>query len=136
MVVTIIDVGQGDAILVEFPNRKRLLVDTGPKSGSTDAGQRTVVPFLKQKGIEHLDAILLTHAHDDHAGGCRAVIENLEVQSLIVADSTASAKLYGEALEAARLRGVPIRLVRAGESLQFDPATRIFVLHPGWRLTE
>jgi len=68
---TMIDVGQGDAILIEFPNKKRLLIDAGPLSQKVDAGERTVVPFLKRKGISTLDyfslriPIVITLAEQD-----------------------------------------------------------------------
>jgi len=136
LTVTAIDVGQGDALLVEFPNKRRVLLDAGPKSLTGDAGQRVIAPYLKRRGIETLDAVILSHAHDDHIGGCRFLLEAFDVRRLIVADTTAVTKLYGELLEAVRQRRVPIQIARAGERLQFDPQTRIFVLHPGSRLSE
>lgn len=77
--VTFIDVGQGDSILIETPKGTKILVDTGPKSERFDAGERIVVPFLLQKGIRNLDALLLTHPHADHVGGAAAVLETIPV---------------------------------------------------------
>ncbi len=136
LTVTVIDVGQGDAILLEFPNKKYVLLDTGPRYPSSDMGQRTILPLLRRKGIQSLDAIVLSHAHDDHTGGCRYLLENIAVGRLIVADTTVKTRPFAEALEAARQHDIPVTVTRAGQCLQFDPSTRIFVLHPGAELPE
>src|SRR5579875_845273 len=73
--ITFIDVGQGDAILVQTPRGHSLMIDTGGKlergktlegaSVAEEVGERVVVPFLIRQGIHHVDAILLTHPHGD-----------------------------------------------------------------------
>ncbi len=68
--VTVLDVGQGDAILVEAPSGEAMLVDAGPPM----AGWDVVLPFLASRGIEKLAHIVLTHGHIDHAGGLWEVI--------------------------------------------------------------
>jgi competence protein ComEC len=65
--VTFLDVGQGDAALVELPDGARLLVDTGP-----DPTARAVLGAIRARG-GRLDRIVLTHGHPDHAGGLAAV---------------------------------------------------------------
>jgi len=78
--VTFLDVGQGDAILVEVPNGPRLLIDGGPGGGGRfDVGERVVAPFLWNHGIGHLDVVAATHADADHSGGLAAVLRGLRV---------------------------------------------------------
>lgn len=77
--VTLIDVGQGDCILIETPGGKRLMVDTGPKTDSFDAGERIIVPYLLEQGINSLDALFLTHPHGDHVGGAGAILRTIPV---------------------------------------------------------
>jgi competence protein ComEC len=79
LVVTALDVGQGAAILVETP-AGRLLFDTGPRyGGESEAGARVLVPWLRSRGIERLEAVVVSHADDDHAGGSASVLAGMRV---------------------------------------------------------
>ena len=67
--VSVLDVGQGDAILVQFPNHEVMLIDAGvPAQG------KTVVDYLKKQGIQRIDILVATHPHEDHIGGMQAVL--------------------------------------------------------------
>ena len=78
--VTFIDVGQGDSILVEFPGRKKMLIDGGgTPDDSFDVGEHVVSPFLWQKAVKKIDYLVLTHAHPDHLNGLKAVARNFKV---------------------------------------------------------
>jgi competence protein ComEC len=72
--VTVLDVGQGDAIAVETPDGRAILVDAGPGGAHRlDAGERVVAPFLWNRGYLSLAGAMTTHADLDHAGGMGAV---------------------------------------------------------------
>ena len=64
-----IDVGQGDAILVQLPTGHALLVDAGGAPGPFDIGGRVVTPALWALGVRRLDWLALTHGDLDHIGG-------------------------------------------------------------------
>lgn len=77
--VTAFDVGQGSALLVETA-RHRLLVDTGPAyPGQGDAGARIILPYLRGRGIDRLDGMVVSHADIDHAGGAPSLLQGVEV---------------------------------------------------------
>lgn len=77
--VWFLDVGQGDAILLR--NRGAwILVDCG----DTYAGERAVVPALAALGVSHLQAVIVTHPHEDHAGGLQAVLSEFTVGKILV----------------------------------------------------
>ena len=74
--VTFIDVGQGDAALVRFPQGATALIDAGGLGGGGgfDMGERVVGPVLRQAGVFRLDTLVLTHGDADHIGGATAVL--------------------------------------------------------------
>jgi len=81
--VTFLDVGQGDAILVELPEGPRLLVDGGPAGARRlDVGERVLAPFLWNRPAARLDAVAVSHSDPDHSGGLRAVLTRFRVGEL------------------------------------------------------
>lgn len=77
LTVYMLDVGQGDALLLVSPDGKTMLVDTG----SADNAE-TVLGALQSLGIEKLDVLLLTHCHEDHAGGAAALVQEVKVEKV------------------------------------------------------
>ena len=76
--VTMLDVGQGDAMLVTFPNARTLLVDTGGVSltGDFDIGDRVIGPALRARGLGRLDYLAITHGDPDHIGGAASLVRD------------------------------------------------------------
>lgn len=107
--VTFLDVGQGDACLVELPDGRSLLVDGGGSFDPRfDPGEQLIAPWLERHGVRRLAAVVLTHPHPDHANGLAAIVERFPVGE--VWDNGAPSSLPGlERLEAAaRAHGVPV----------------------------
>jgi competence protein ComEC len=87
--MTAIDVGQGDSILVVFPDGKRLLMDGGgiPAFGhqqhsQLDIGEDVVAPYLWNREFRSLDVLVLSHAHEDHIGGLPALVSDFHPREL------------------------------------------------------
>ncbi|EEF24551.1 conserved hypothetical protein [Ricinus communis] len=77
MTVTAFDVGQGMALLIETSGH-RLLYDTGPAySPDSNAGSRVLLPYLRARGINALDGMVVSHSDADHAGGALSVLEGV-----------------------------------------------------------
>jgi competence protein ComEC len=71
------DVGQGMAILIETSGH-RLLYDTGPAyTPETNGGNRVILPYLRARGINALDGMIVTHSDADHSGGALAVLRDI-----------------------------------------------------------
>jgi len=113
--VTVVDVGQGTAVLVRTASHA-LLYDAGPQySREADAGERVLRPLLRALGVTRLDLLLLSHRDSDHTGGARALIE-----SLPIARMSSSLELTHALLPLARARGIELSRCDAGQRWQWD----------------
>ena len=130
--ITAIDVGQGDSLLIVSPLGRTMLVDSGgnlaPARGEFDFGEDVVSPYLWSRGLEHLDVVVLSHAHGDHIGGLARVVENFRPRELWVGINPKTAALdhlytVCTANKVAILRHV------SGDELEWA-GTRIRVLSP------
>ncbi|WP_322113826.1 DNA internalization-related competence protein ComEC/Rec2 [Marinimicrobium sp. C6131] len=94
--VAFLDVGQGLAVAVQTPDY-RLVYDTGPTySERLDAGSGVIVPYWRQLGVHQLDAVVVSHRHDDHAGGLSSVLSSLPTETLWVGDPELPAPMPGK----------------------------------------
>lgn len=94
LTMTVLDVGQGQSILLETQGR-HILIDCG---GSTTNTGDLVADYLQDRGIFHLDLVFLTHCHDDHAGGVPQLLERMRVDNLILPTQTEESTLQTEIL--------------------------------------
>lgn len=104
--LTALDVGQGLAVVVETANHV-LVYDAGPRYGQFDLGEAVLLPFLGQRNIRAVDALLISHDENDHSGGAAALMVGLPVR-----------RLYSSATAWAELPGGGY--CRAGQSWQWD----------------
>lgn len=141
--VQFIDVGQGDCALITTPEGKNLLVDGGgtvsfrkPEEAwrnrrePFEVGAKTVVPLLKKRGINRLDAVILTHGDQDHAGGLQAVLEQFPVDALLINGTLSDSKTIAKLMATALQKEIPIYTAAQGMSLKIDSSTTLRILSP------
>jgi competence protein ComEC len=127
--VTVMDVGQGDAILVQTPAHHALLVDSGGTSGTFDLGGRIVVPALWASGVRRLDWLAFTHPDIDHIGGALSVTADLWPREIWEAVPVPPHPARAALLSAARGEGLVWRQLLAGHAFEAG-GVAIDVRHP------
>ncbi len=141
--VVFLDVGQGDAIFARLPGGRSLLIDCGPAG----AGERVVAPYLRHTGCGRVDLVVVTHAHDDHAGGLAGLLSDpaIAIGEIVVARGTRAGGAPGKASDGppgeapglwadlAATRGIPVREVAGGDLLRAAGGrATLAVLAPVW----
>ncbi|MBV9880215.1 MAG: DNA internalization-related competence protein ComEC/Rec2, partial [Gemmatirosa sp.] len=117
--VHLLDVGQGDAVLVRTPRGRWILVDAGRTWRGGDAGRSTVIPYLRREGGP-LVAFVLSHPHADHVGGAVSVIDAMHPLRYWDAAYALGSETYRASLDAARRARVAWHRVRPDDSLVVD----------------
>ncbi|MHC5280989.1 DNA internalization-related competence protein ComEC/Rec2 [Listeria kieliensis] len=125
--VSMIDIGQGDSILIQLPrNKGNYLIDTGgqiafPKENwqkrkhSFSIGQDLLTPVLKSKGIAKLDKVFITHAHADHMGALKELASEIKIKRIYFAKNAAKKKILQEAL--LKLQDIPVTELEKGDRI-------------------
>ena len=135
LTITFIDVGQGDATLIQTPGKKNILIDAGLvkkdfRTGEVkyNMGKRTVAPLLKYYGINKLDMVIITHFDSDHVGGIPYILENFRIGTLV--DNGRSENYFPEYND---LRNkLKSRYIKAesGQIFNIDKDTQLHILYP------
>ncbi|WP_449431767.1 DNA internalization-related competence protein ComEC/Rec2 [Pseudomonas putida] len=97
-----LDVGQGLAVLLRT-RQHSVLYDAGPVRGDTDLGERVVLPALRKLGVSHLDLMVISHAHADHAGGAQAIARGVSIDRVL----SGEAQSVAQGLQAQPCTAVP-----------------------------
>ncbi len=125
LTVSFIDVGQGDAIFLQSPNGKTMLIDAGPTNSASK-----VVTFLKNKGISSLDIVIATHPHEDHIGGMTSILNSFTVYKFIDIGYPQTTRVYEDMLNIIDQKNIPYITVKAGDLINWDATTTIRVINP------
>lgn len=124
----VLDIGQGDALLVQPPASDPVVVDTGgSRGGNFDPGAAIIAPVLRAMGIVRLQAVAVSHLHSDHAGGVAGLLAEIPVRELWVGSFPPDAAAGGALVTAAGQ--VPILSLAGGHGRPQGPC-RWKVLHP------
>jgi competence protein ComEC len=127
----VLDVGQGDAQVLEFADGFTLVVDAGEGGvgppGARDAGRSVVAPFLRARSRTRVECAVLTHEDRDHAGGFESLARAVRVEELASGEGTLAALAERGVLRSFRGR---CRALARGETLRATPHYAVRVLWP------
>ncbi|MBR0026822.1 MAG: MBL fold metallo-hydrolase, partial [Clostridia bacterium] len=123
----ILDVGQGDSILLISPNGKTMLVDT-----SESKYYEVIDAYLTELGIEKLDVVVATHPHTDHIGGMAKVINNYEIGTFYMPNVAHTSATFEKMLTALENNKVKVRQAEATDDsfIKWDEEVEVRILSP------
>ena len=131
--IVFVDVGQGDCIYIRSPDGKHILVDGGgmpTEMTDYDIGAQVVVPFLLKNGVKKLDAVVMSHAHDDHMGGLLSVIEDLEVGTFMEYPPREQSIQYQDLRNLVDNKGIERLVAENGQTYKIGKDMFLDILYP------
>jgi competence protein ComEC len=130
--VNIIDVGNGDALLVEAPDGMRMLIDGGGfHTSDFDVGKSILTPILLSKKILTLDYVINTHPHGDHLGGIPTIIRDFTVNNFSTGSYFISREKFVDLMKLLRGKKIPLTTWKRGDKFLLKNGMEIVVLNPG-----
>lgn len=128
--VVFVDVGQGDCIHIS-KSGYNVLIDSGGNiyGDDFDTGQDIVLPYLLKNGVNSIDAVFISHAHDDHIKGLKALIENIKIKSVFIGTDVFRNDVFDDIMQIAKYKSIPIYKLESGDIIKIDEVV-FHVLHP------
>ena len=130
--ISFVNVGQGDCILIEMPFRKQIImIDTGgllrfdqeswkQTNEPYEIGRQIVLPFLKGKGINTIDTLIITHADADHMEGAEEVLRGVVVKEIHITPGSGEKEVMDDLWMEIEKRGIPVYEKKAGDIIVSD----------------
>ena len=125
LAVHFIAVGQGDAILVQTPRGKHVLIDSGP-----DPDARALTAYLDDLVVNTLDLVVNTHPHSDHIAGLPALLRKRTVGAVLDSGAPHTSGTYERMVAALEASKVPVKKARRGRTVKVEPEVSLEVLGP------
>ena len=138
LLITCLDIGQGDGIVIQLPGGKNVMVDGGSSSKKNVASYQ-ILPYLKNQGISVVDAMLISHTDLDHISGVQELLTlkekhltTLRIRNLLLPDWKAPEAVYHELEEQAKRCGISVIRLHQGQKLRFGGVSlKILAPEPG-----
>ncbi len=132
-----VNVGQGDGSIIHVPYKETVVIDAGGSSEYSDynTGEALFLPYLGAKGINHIEAVVVSHYHKDHAEGIMNVINSIRTDYVFIpeiteADSNSMVELSANIRRVAQMRGTKVCFVTEDTRLEFDSGLTLDIFAP------
>ena len=113
--IHMIDVGQGDSILVQTPTNKNILID-----GGDEDSENIIISYLRQKRIKTIDIIIATHPDSDHIGSLDNVIKKFNVNSIYMPEQSTDSEAYQNLINSCTDKNLSIQYLYKNDVLNID----------------
>lgn len=133
MELDFVNVNQGDATVVDVFGKEKLLIDGGGnamENSNYNMGDDVLLPYLEAKGISKIDLAVVSHYDKDHYEGVLSAIENLDVEAVLLTDTSKESKERKTITETAEENGTKVIYVTAGDKIAFNSGMEIEILSP------
>lgn len=139
LTISMLDIGQGDAVLIQT-GAKNILIDTGDdkyyEDGKKGKENTQLLTELQKLKIDHIDTLVMTHAHADHIGKADKVIAQYGVKELVYNGIPSTSKYFINALKAAKANGTQQVKVKSGDVLDFGNGVSFEIVSPSQSLID
>lgn len=125
--IHIIDVGQGDSILIQTPSESNILVDGGDENS-----ERIVKSYLKKEKIKNIDMIFATHPDTDHIGSLDYIINNFNVDKVYMTKSKSNNSAFSNLISSCNKQSIDIEYLYKGDYINIDDDISLEVLSPSY----
>lgn len=123
--INFFDIGQGDAILIQTPENKTMLIDGGPNNRVLEKLGKNLPLFNKQ-----INVVMLTHPHADHVLGLIEVLKRYEVELLIINGADLKTDVYSEFLKTAKEKNIKIVVAEKDMAIHLDDNLEFDIIAP------
>lgn len=127
LTVWMLDVGQGDSLLIKSPAGKYMLIDGGPGENADQTLKQ-----IKQLGVKEIDWLIVSHGHEDHVGGLAAILKATPVWQAWLSAGTTTTRAYQQMLLALKAGETRVSIPAKGDKITWEPGL-IFELIGPWR---
>lgn len=125
--IHIIDVGQGDSILIQTPNLKNILID-----GGDDNSHYIISSYLKKQNVKNIDYIIATHFDSDHIGGLDNIIDKFNVSNVYAPNYESDTLSYQNLITSCLNKNLNLKYISNGDFIKIDDSINLTVLSPSY----
>ncbi len=125
LIISYLDVGQGDSTFIQLPNGETILIDAGNKGDGSD-----IIGYIQGTGTDTLDYVIATHPHADHIGSMAEVIGAFNVKNVYMPKKEHTSKAFENLLDTIEEKGLAIQTAKAGKTVFDDGNLKAEFLAP------
>ena len=125
--IHVIDVGQGDCILIKTPENQNILID-----GGDEDSYKIIKSYLKLNKVKNIDIIIATHFDKDHIGSLDEIINNFNVNKIYAPNQTSDSNSYNNLINACKNKNLKLNHLIKGDSIRIAKNTKLDILSPSY----